>query len=40
MAPNRELEYTKGDVYAIGDVVITRRANAAIHDGYRLAMTF
>ena len=27
-------------VYTIGDAVIPRRANAAIHDGYRLAMTF
>ena len=40
MAPNRELEYTIGDVFAIGDAVVTRRANAAIHDGYRLGMTF
>jgi len=43
MTPNNELQYDgKGqrDVYAIGDAVVTRRANAAIHDGYRLAMTF
>ena len=40
MAPNRELEYKKGEVYSVGDVVVTRRANAAIHDGYRLGMTF
>ena len=40
LAPNKQLEYTKGEVYAVGDAVIPRRANAAIHDGYRLAMTF
>ncbi|MBN2562169.1 MAG: FAD-dependent oxidoreductase [Phycisphaerae bacterium] len=40
MAPSKEIQYTKGDVYTIGDAVVTRRANAAIHDGYRLAMTF
>ncbi len=40
MAPNNELEYAKGEVYTIGDAIVTRRANAAIHDGYRLAMTF
>jgi 2,4-dienoyl-CoA reductase (NADPH2) len=40
MAPNKELEYKKGDAYVIGDAIVTRRANAAIHDGYRLAMTF
>ena len=40
MAPNKELECNKGEVYTIGDAIVTRRANAAIHDGYRLAMTF
>ena len=47
LAPDRELGgdgqaklYPKGEVYTIGDAVVTRRANAAIHDGYRLAMTF
>ncbi len=41
MEPNRELEYTdnKREVYVIGDAIATRRANGAIHDGYRLAMT-
>ncbi len=39
MASNRELEYGKGDVYVVGDAVVPRRANGAIHDGYRLAMT-
>ncbi len=40
MAPNTELEYKKGEVYTIGDAIATRRANGALHDGYRLAMTF
>ena len=40
MTSNKELEYTKGDVYAIGDAIVTRRSNAALHDGYRLAMAF
>ena len=40
MAPNTELEYNKGEVYTIGDTIVTRRANGALHDGYRLAMTF
>ena len=40
MAPDKELEYAKGEVYTIGDAIVTRRANAALHDGYRLAMTF
>jgi 2,4-dienoyl-CoA reductase (NADPH2) len=39
MAPNKDLQHKNGDVYSIGDVVVTRRANGAIHDGYRLAMT-
>jgi len=39
MAPNKELQCTKGEAYTIGDAIVTRRANAAIHDGYRLAMT-
>jgi 2,4-dienoyl-CoA reductase (NADPH2) len=39
MAPNKELEYKNGDVYTVGDAIVTRRANGAIHDGYRLAMT-
>ena len=47
MAPNRELVgdgaskvFSKGEVYTIGDAIVTRRASAAIHDGYRLAMSF
>ncbi|MFH2002903.1 MAG: FAD-dependent oxidoreductase [Planctomycetota bacterium] len=40
MAPNNALQYTKGDVYTIGDAIVTRRSAAAIHDGYRLGMTF
>jgi 2,4-dienoyl-CoA reductase (NADPH2) len=40
MVPNTELEYNKGEVYTIGDAIVTRRANGAIHDAYRLAMTF
>ena len=40
MTPNKEPEYAKGEVYTIGDAIVTRRANAAVHDGYRLAMTF
>ena len=47
MAPDRELSgdgqaklHPKGEVCTIGDAMVTRRANAAIHDGYRLAMTF
>jgi NADH dehydrogenase FAD-containing subunit len=40
MAPNKELTCKKGDVYTIGDAIVTRRANGAIHDGYRLGMTF
>jgi 2,4-dienoyl-CoA reductase (NADPH2) len=40
MVPNRELEYKKDEVYTIGDAVVARRANGAIHDGYRLGMTF
>ncbi len=40
MVPNKELEYDKGEVYTIGDAIATRRANGALHDGYRLAMTF
>lgn len=40
MAPCAEIKYTKGEVYTIGDAIVTRRASAALHDGYRLAMTF
>ena len=40
MAPDRELQCDKGDVYTIGDAMVTRRANASLQDGYRLAMTF
>ena len=40
MAPNKGLKYNKGDVYTIGDAVVPRRSSAAVHDGYRLAMTF
>ncbi len=40
LTPDRQLEYANGDVYAVGDTITTRRANAAIHDGYRLGMTF
>ncbi len=39
MTSDNELKYKKGDVYTVGDAVIPRRANGAIHDGYRLAMT-
>jgi 2,4-dienoyl-CoA reductase (NADPH2) len=39
MAPNEKMGYNKGEVYTIGDAIVTRRANAAIHDGYRLAMS-
>jgi len=39
MAPNKALEYKNGEVYTIGDALMTRRANAAVHDGYRLGMT-
>jgi 2,4-dienoyl-CoA reductase (NADPH2) len=40
MAPNKALEYKRGETYTVGDAVITRRSNAAVHDGYRLGMTF
>ncbi|UCG33615.1 MAG: FAD-dependent oxidoreductase, partial [Phycisphaerales bacterium] len=40
MQPNRPLEYKEAEVYTVGDAMVPRRANAAIHDGYRLAMTF
>jgi 2,4-dienoyl-CoA reductase (NADPH2) len=40
LVPNTELEYGKGEVYTVGDAIVTRRANGALHDGYRLAMTF
>jgi 2,4-dienoyl-CoA reductase (NADPH2) len=40
MVPDGELKCEKGDVYTIGDAIVTRRANAALHDAYRLAMTF
>ncbi len=40
MAPNNELQYDKGEVYSVGDAIVTRRSNAALHDGYRLAMSF
>ena len=40
MAPDKALKYTKGDVYTIGDGLITRRGNAAILDGYKLGMQF
>ena len=36
---NNELKLKKDNAYTIGDAVVPRRANAAIHDGYRLAMT-
>jgi 2,4-dienoyl-CoA reductase (NADPH2) len=45
MAPNKEFGedtrkiHAKGDACTIGDAIVTRRANGAIHDGYRLAMT-
>jgi len=40
MTANNELKLKKdGKVYTVGDAVIPRRSNAAIHDGYRLAMT-
>ena len=40
MEPNQALEYKKGEVFTVGDAIVTRRANGAIHDGYRLGMTF
>lgn len=40
MTPNKEPEYKKREVYRIGDAIVTRRANGAVHDGYRLGMTF
>jgi 2,4-dienoyl-CoA reductase (NADPH2) len=40
MRPNNELDYKKREVYRIGDAIVTRRANGALHDGYRLGMTF
>ena len=40
MAPHKPFRYAKSEVHTIGDAIVTRRANAAIHDGYRLAMTF
>ncbi|MFH0983296.1 MAG: FAD-dependent oxidoreductase, partial [Planctomycetota bacterium] len=40
MTPNKEPDYKKREVYRIGDAIATRRANGAIHDGYRLGMTF
>ena len=40
MEPNREVEYAKGEIFTIGDAIMTRRSNAAVHDGYRLGMTF
>ncbi len=39
MTAVNEVTYKKEDLYTIGDAVSPRRANAAIHDGYRLAMT-
>lgn len=40
MAPNNELKLKKeGKVYTVGDAVTPRRSSAAVHDGYRLAMT-
>jgi 2,4-dienoyl-CoA reductase (NADPH2) len=40
MASNRELDHKDNDVYMAGDAIVPRRANGAIQDGYRLAMTF
>ena len=47
LTPNKEPDYNRAraaargpEVYRIGDAVVTRRANGAIHDGYRLGMTF
>ena len=40
MVPDNDVKYSKGELYTIGDALVTRRANAAIHDAYRLAMTF
>lgn len=40
MTPNMEPDYKKREVYRIGDAVVTCRANGAVHDGYRLGMTF
>jgi len=38
MVPNT-FKYDKGDVYTIGDGLLTRRGNAAIQDGYKIGMT-
>jgi 2,4-dienoyl-CoA reductase (NADPH2) len=47
LAPRQEPDYAKvraaakdAEVFRIGDAIVTRRANNALHDGYRLAMTF
>ena len=37
MIPNI-FKYHKGEVYTIGDGLMTRRGNAAIQDGYKLGM--
>jgi len=38
MVPNNELAFAKGNVFTVGDALITRRGNAAILDGYKLGM--
>jgi 2,4-dienoyl-CoA reductase (NADPH2) len=38
MVPDNSLKYAKGNVYSVGDALITRRGNAALLDGYRLGM--
>ena len=40
MAPNQELKCKPGEAYTVGDAAVTRRSSAAVHDGYRLGMTF
>ncbi len=40
MTPTKEPDYKKREVYRIGDAIVPRRANGAVHDGYRLGMTF
>jgi len=40
MSPNKELQHERGETYTVGDAAVTRRSNAAVHDGYRLGMAF
>ena len=43
MAPYNPIERPKkfaGEFYSVGDAMVARRINGALHDAYRLAMTF